>query len=279
MQATDRSLRWWASPGVGKSRLVWEFTRSHRTEHWLVLESASVSYGKASAYRPVIDLLKGYFQIEERDDARRKPREGHRQAVDLGRSVEADVNPFARVARCDLRRPDLGLARVGETHTHSGMLCRRLLLREAQLQPLVVVFEDLHWIDNETQALLDALVESLPTARILLLVNFRPEYRPRWTTKTYDSQLRIDPLAGEGAEDLVRMLLGTDPSIQPLAQRLDQAYRGESLVPRRERACFSRNQGPSGKPRRLSPDSAAHQHPSASNGSGHSRSTYRSARS
>src|SRR5881628_3501081 len=57
-------------PGVGKSRLYWEFIRSHLTEGWLVLESASVSYGKATPYLPVIDLLRMYFKVEERDEPR-----------------------------------------------------------------------------------------------------------------------------------------------------------------------------------------------------------------
>ena len=70
---------------------------------------------------------------------------------------------------------------------------KRLLLRESQVQPLLVVFEDLHWIDAETQAVLDRLVESLPTARLLLLVNYRPEYRHDWGGKTYYRQLRLDP--------------------------------------------------------------------------------------
>ena len=75
---------------------------------------------------------------------------------------------------------------------------KRLLLRESQEQPLLLVFEDLHWIDAETQALLDCLVDSLPTARILLLVNYRPEYRHEWGNRGYYTQLRIDPLgAGE----------------------------------------------------------------------------------
>src|SRR5262245_36098808 len=78
---------------------------------------------------------------------------------------------------------------------------RRLLLRESQVQPLLVVFEDLHWIDAETQALLDRLVESLPTARLLLLVNYRPEYRHGWGGKTYYRQLRLDPLAPERSEE------------------------------------------------------------------------------
>jgi predicted ATPase len=71
---------------------------------------------------------------------------------------------------------------------------KRVLLRESQGQPLLLVFEDLHWIDAETQGLLDSLVESLPTAQLLLLVNYRPEYHHRWGSKTFYTQLRLDPL-------------------------------------------------------------------------------------
>ena len=88
---------------------------------------------------------------------------------------------------------------------------KRLLLRESQVQPLLVLFEDLHWIDSETQALLDGLIESLPTARVLLLVNYRPEYEHAWGSKTYYLQLRIDPLPPQSAEALLDALLGEDP--------------------------------------------------------------------
>ena len=73
--------------------------------------------------------------------------------------------------------------------------CRHLLLRESQVQPLLLVFEDLHWIDNETQAFLDGMVDSLPAARVLLLVNYRPEYHNRWTPKP-PTQIRVDPFGG-----------------------------------------------------------------------------------
>src|SRR5205823_9852274 len=94
--------------------------------------------------------------------------------------------------------------------------CKRLLLRESQRQPLLLVFEDLHWIDAETQALLDSLVESLPTAHLLLLVNYRPEYRHGWSGKTYYRQLRVDPLPPESADQLLDALLGKDAGLQPL---------------------------------------------------------------
>jgi predicted ATPase len=85
---------------------------------------------------------------------------------------------------------------------------------------LLLVFEDLHWIDSETQALLDTLLESLPTARLLLLVNYRPEYQHGWGGKTYYTQLRIDPLPAESADALLQALLGTDPGLGPLKQLL-----------------------------------------------------------
>ncbi len=102
----------------------------------------------------------------------------------------------------------------------------RLLLRESQVQPLLLVFEDLHWIDTETQALLDSLVESLPTARMLLLVNYRPEYEHRWGGKTYYTQLRLDPLPPESAEALLDALLGEDSGLRPLKQLLIERTEG-----------------------------------------------------
>jgi len=88
------------------------------------------------------------------------------------------------------------------------------------VQPLLLVFEDLHWIDTETQVLLDRLIASLPTARLLLLVNYRPEYQHDWGSKTYYTQLRLDPLPPASAEELLATLLGHNPSVQPLTQHL-----------------------------------------------------------
>src|SRR5262249_18318243 len=93
---------------------------------------------------------------------------------------------------------------------------KRVFLRESQEQPLLLVFEDLHWIDSETQALLDSLVESLPTARLLLLFNYRPEYQHPWGSKPYYSQLRLDPLPPASADGLLATLRGDDPSLEPL---------------------------------------------------------------
>src|SRR5437762_1929530 len=92
----------------------------------------------------------------------------------------------------------------------------QVLLRESQVQPLLLVCEDLHWIDAETQALFDSLVERLPTARLLLLVNYRPAYQHGWGSKTFYMQLRLDPLPPASAETLLQALVGEDASLAPL---------------------------------------------------------------
>ena len=216
-------------PGVGKSRLVWEFTRSHRTQGWLVLESGSVSYDRASAYRPVVDLLKAYFQIEDRDDMRLIKEKATGKLQSLDETLAPHLVPL--LALLDVPVEDERWKPLDPVQKRLRTLdaCKRLMLRETQVQPLVLVFEDLHWIDGETQALLDALVESLPTARLLLLVSFRPEYPPRWGTKTYYTRLRIDPLSSESVEELLRTLLGLDPSVQPLARVLIERTEGNPL--------------------------------------------------
>ena len=158
-------------PGIGKSRLYWEFTRSHRTKGWLTIEAGSVSYGKATNYLPVIELLRAYFQIEAGDAARRIIEKVTGKLLSLDRNLETVIQPVLWLL--DIPIDDEAWARLDAAqrrrHTLDGI--KRLLIRESQAQPLIVLFEDLHWVDAETQALLDSLVESLPGARLLLLVN------------------------------------------------------------------------------------------------------------
>jgi class 3 adenylate cyclase/tetratricopeptide (TPR) repeat protein len=213
-------------PGVGKSRLVWEVTHSHRTHGWHILQAKSVSYGKATPYLSVVDLLKGYFQIEDRDDVRRIREKVTGKLLTLDEALRPTMP--ALLALLDVSVEDAAWQALDPPQRRQRTLegTRGLLLRESQTQPLLVVFEDLHWIDSETQALLDSLIESLPTARMLLLVNYRPEYEHRWGSKTYYAQLRIDPLPAESAEELLQYLLGSDASLQSLKRLLIERTEG-----------------------------------------------------
>jgi len=212
--------------GVGKSRLVYEVIHSYRTTGWRVLESASVSYGKATPYFPVLDLLKRYGHIEDGDDTRTIRAKVTGQVLTLDETLQETIP--ALLALLDALPDDSPFRTLDPPQRRQRTLqaLKRVLLRESQVQPLLLVFEDLHWIDTETQALLDSLVESLPTARLLLLVNYRPEYQHGWSSKTYYTQLRLDPLPQESADEFLQALLGDDGGaqhaapLQPLKQLL-----------------------------------------------------------
>jgi class 3 adenylate cyclase/tetratricopeptide (TPR) repeat protein len=207
-------------PGVGKSRLVWEVTLSSVIAGWRVLKAASVSYGKATSYLPVIDLLKSYFGVTERDGLQEIGEKVAGALERLDPSLRPALVPL--LALLDVPVDDASWEALDPRQRRRRTLdgVRRVLLREAREQPLLLIFEDLHWIDGETQALLDGLVESLPAARLLLLANYRPEYSHAWGSKTYYRQLRIDTLPPENADELLAALLGTDAALAPLKSLL-----------------------------------------------------------
>jgi predicted ATPase len=202
-------------PGVGKSRLFHEF-KLLAQRGYLVLETVSVSYGKAYPYLPLIDLLKTYFQITPQDDERKVREKVTGKVLILDRALE-DTLPYlftllgGAEPTSSLEQMD---PQIRKQRTFEAI--KRLLTRESLNQPLILVFEDLHWLDAETRAFLTLLSESVATARILLLVNYRPEYRHDWSNKTYYIQLRLDPLGQEDAQELLTALLGNDPALLPL---------------------------------------------------------------
>ena len=212
-------------PGVGKSRLVGELITSHQTQDWLVLECEAVSHGKGTPYLPVSGLLQAYFQIDPRDDGQ-TVREKVLGRLPLDRLLEPMLPAFLALLAADIEDDQWQALDPPQRRQRTLEACRLLLLKESQVRPLVLVFEDLQWIDSETQALLDALLESLPAARILLLVTYRPEHQHGWARKSYYTQLRIDPLPPETAQELLDARLGDDASLQPLKQVLIERTEG-----------------------------------------------------
>jgi predicted ATPase len=103
---------------------------------------------------------------------------------------------------------------------------KRILMRESLNQPLIVIFEDLHWIDEQTQELLNLLADSIGTTKVLLLVNYRPEYSHSWNSKTYYTRLRLDPLGKESAEEMLSALLGDGKDLMPLKRLIIERTEG-----------------------------------------------------
>ena len=212
-------------PGLGKSRLFYEFKLTSQ-RGCLVLEAFAVSHGKASPYLPVVELLKDYFQIGPQDDERTRSAKVMGQVLALDKSLE-DTLPYL-LALLGVEDPESSLQQMDPQirRTRTFEAIKKLFLRESLNQTLILVFEDLHWIDTETQGFLDTLSESVASAQLLLLVNYRPEYRHEWGSKTYYTQLRLVPLGKAEAEELLTFLVGSDVGLTALKQLILEKTEG-----------------------------------------------------
>ena len=232
--------------GMGKSRLVYEFTHSHLPPEWTVLEATSASYGKATPYYPLMELLRRYFQIHEGESRETIRLKVQTHLTELDARLKDTIAPL--LALLDALPDDDNQGKTDtfsrKGHELSELIYRfqylepqqrrrltfealkRVLIRESLKRPILLLMEDLHWIDSETQAFLDHLVESLPMTRLLLLVNHRPGYSHTWSDKSYYTQIRVDPLSDQGTEELVRFLLGDNEDLKSLKELLIKRTEG-----------------------------------------------------
>ena len=195
-----------AEPGVGKSRLYFEFKAKNPIRldgAGDVFDLAWQGVGLSAGDRSAACISK--FRAKMRTNAPRKGRRPRNRARPYpGRH---DALLFSLLGIVEGEDP---LAQMDGQMKKRRTLeaIKRILLRESLNQPLMVMFEDLHWIDEATQEFLNLLADSIGTAKILLLVNYRPEYSHQWNSKTYYTQLRLDPLGTESAEEMLSALLG-----------------------------------------------------------------------
>ncbi|MBV8408733.1 MAG: AAA family ATPase [Alphaproteobacteria bacterium] len=200
-------------PGVGKSRLYHEFLESGPMAGWLRLQGNSVSHGKATPYLPMADLLRSYFDIGPGDTPQRMRERVLGRVMSLDERLRGIVDPL--YALLDLPTADNAwqLADPGRRRALIIDALTSLFVREARERPVVVVAEDLHWMDSESLSVLDALVDKLQGQRLLMMVNFRPEFAERWTNRSFYTRIRLLPLPPVGAAALLDDLLGIDPSL------------------------------------------------------------------
>ena len=215
-----------AEAGTGKSRMVYEFKTTLPAE-CKVLEACSVSHGKASAWQSVLELLWNYFGITDTDDTATRRRKLEEKVVAVDSALNETL-PYL-YSLMGLAEDAETLAQMNPQVRRRRMLdaLRRIIIRESlNHHPLVLIFEDLHWVDSETQALLDSLVDSIASAHVLLLVNYRPEYRHNWAGRSYYTQFSLTPLGAESTTEMLDALLGSEPTLLPLKNLIVQKTEG-----------------------------------------------------
>jgi class 3 adenylate cyclase/tetratricopeptide (TPR) repeat protein len=206
--------------GVGKSRLLREFIHASHTHDWLVLESSSVSYGKATPYLPVIDFLKHYFKIDVRDDTRTIREKVTGKLLLLDQTLQETIPPiFDLLEALPEEHPFRSLEPL-QRREQTVRAVTRLLMCESRVQPVIAMFEDLHWNDSLTLGLLKGLIANLGNARLLLLVSYRPDFQDDWRARPNYRQLRVEPLSRASIGELLLALIGTNPQLTALNEFL-----------------------------------------------------------
>lgn len=216
-------------PGIGKSRLVYEFTQSHQLYGGLVLTSDSAVDAYATPYLPVITLFKRFFGIGDRDDPRESGQKVITELLRLDRAFESLVPAF--LAFFDLPVDDRDWRALDASRRRRRTLdaLTQLVVRASEAQPLVLVFEDLEWMDSASEALLKRVVERLGSARVVLVVTHRPDYEQDWPPKHLGPQVRLDRLSAKSADELLGVLVGNDTALRPLKRRVIERADGHAL--------------------------------------------------
>jgi class 3 adenylate cyclase/tetratricopeptide (TPR) repeat protein len=211
--------------GVGKSRLCHEFL-AHAERDCVVMACALQSYGRALAFLPLIDMLKGYFHVAPADDDRLVTEKVLASLHALGREQE-DSAPFLLrllgVAHADARA---GMVDPQVRRQRTWDALKSLFLRVSADKPVLIMIEDLHWIDEETKGFLLSFAQDVPAARIMLLVNYRPELQALWDDTAAHHTLRLQTLDAADARSLLQTLLGNAPSLAELGQLIVEKTQG-----------------------------------------------------
>jgi class 3 adenylate cyclase/tetratricopeptide (TPR) repeat protein len=206
--------------GFGKSRLITEFLNSPRAGAWGVLRAASRSYDSLTNYLPFVRIFQKLLSIGPNDAAESVGAKVRDRLVDLGADLDRLYPALLYLLGAE---SDDRAWRALEPQARRQRLIdaiRTVLVLMCRAQPLILVIEDLHWIDTETQSAIDQVVDSLPRVPILCIVTYRPEYRDDWSGKSYYRHIRLGALREEDASKLLQSLIGTDAQVDRLKRML-----------------------------------------------------------
>jgi predicted ATPase len=215
-----------AEAGVGKSRLLYEFRKAVANENVTFLEGKSLSYSRGVVYHPVIDMLKSNFDVQEDDGSSQiteRVKEGLRLVGADEPSTLSHLLELLSVEENGIEKVQLSPETRKERIIES---LKTIVLRGSEIRPLIMAFEDLHWVDKSSEDAFRALLESIPGARVLLIFTYRPEFVHTWGGKSYHSQLNLNRLSNREALGMVSHLLGTKDIEKALAELILQKTEG-----------------------------------------------------
>ncbi|MEJ2122014.1 MAG: AAA family ATPase, partial [Alphaproteobacteria bacterium] len=225
-QGSGRAVALVGEPGVGKSRLVHEFVAAIAEGEWQVLETGVGSIGKSTPYGPLLELLRSIFSLSDGGPRSQLAEHLREQILALGSDLEGLVAPLSAVF--DLPVEDFFWRELSAEERQERILdaAVALLQQLSNRKKLVLVIEDLHWIDEHSKAFIGRLLDGIAALPILALFNFRPEFAHDWAGRSLFTQISIEPLEDEDASELAEVLLGSDTSVAVLKASLIARTRG-----------------------------------------------------
>jgi adenylate cyclase len=215
-----------AEPGIGKSRLYHEFVQRCRSEGTEVFQAQGQAHGKSIPFMPILQMLRAFFGIED-SDAEQTAREKIAGRALLLDAAFADDLPllFDFLGVPDPDRPVPQMSPEARQRALGDVLCK-LVGNPSRRKTLMLVFEDLHWVDEGSQTMLRGLIEGFGGTRTLVLANYRPEYTPPWAENSCWRALELAPLRQEDTRELLRDLAGDDPSLDGLDEPIHERTGG-----------------------------------------------------
>ncbi len=215
-----------AEAGVGKSRLLYEFRKAVANEDVNFLEGKCLSYSRGVAYHPVIDILKSSFDIQEGEEDKgiiKKVKKG----LELMGVDESSTLPYLLEL---LLVKDSGIDQISMSpeakKDRINEAIKRIVLKGSEIRPLIIAFEDLHWIDRSSEDVVRSHLESIPGSRVLLIFTYRPEFVHTWGAKSYHNQLTLHRLSNRESLEMVTSILGTKEMEKPLEELILEKTEG-----------------------------------------------------
>ncbi len=225
MKGEGRVVSVVAEAGLGKSRLCFEFAEACRRQGIRVHEARVLSHGRATPFQPVLELLRSAFSIQPND-----PAEVSRQRVVdlLGSRGDFSESLPLLLDFLGLRDPDNPESKQDPATRKHRLLAfvRHLIHSRPADETVLVVIEDLHWIDPASEEFVEALVDAVIGTKTLLVLNFRTGYFSPWMQRSHYRQISLEPLLGTDASELLGSLLGDDPSLALLARNIAERSQG-----------------------------------------------------